>query len=288
MPTVPFPDARPFISEFRLLQARVSWTDRGPDDRLFAVRALDSDNISMKRVDSVPLKGATAVVSGGGRGIGLAIVRRLASLGSHVILTGRDETLVKKVAAELCDSGHSADGVRCDVSDLADVEAFGQYLQEKYGRVDILANNAGIGGPSGDLHKLAPTDWDAILNTNLRGVYYMMRAVVPLMISTGGGHIINISSLAGKNPLPRCVAYSASKWALNGLSYGVAEELRGYNIRVSVVCPGSVNTEFSPHTGKSAERMLQADDVAHVVESLVTQAPQSFMSEVLLRPTQKP
>ena len=236
----------------------------------------------------MPLEGATAVVTGGGRGIGLAIVRKLAALGGHVILTGRDETVVKKVAADLRESGHHADSFRCDVSDLVGVEAFGRYLQEKRGRVDILVNNAGIGGPSGELHKLDPSDWDAILNTNLRGVYYMMRAVVPMMISNGGGHIINISSLAGKNPLPRGVAYSASKWALNGLSYGVAEELRSYNIRVSVVCPGSVHTEFSPHPGKATEKMLQADDVAHVIESLVTQAPQSFMSEVLLRPTQKP
>ena len=252
------------------------------------MEAVDGDNIRMKRVNSVPLEGATAVVTVGGRGIGLAIARKLAALGSHVVLTGRDETLVKKIAAELRESGHRAEGVRCDVSDLAEIEALGQHLQKTGARVSILVNNAGIGGPSGELHNLAPSDWDAILNTNLRGVYYMMRAVVPLMIAAGGGHIINISSLAGKNPLPRGVAYSASKWALNGLSYGAAEELRSYKIRVSVVCPGSVNTDFSPHAGKSAERMLQADDVARVVESLVTQAPQSFMSEVLLRPTQKP
>ena len=242
----------------------------------------------MKTAGIPTLNGSIAVVTGGGRGIGLAITRKLAGLGAHVILTGRDEALVKRVAVELTAERQPADGVRCDVSDLASVEAFGSYLQRTYGRVNILVNNAGIGGPSGELHKLPPADWDAILNTNLRGVYYMMRAVAPMMISAGGGHIINISSLAGKNPLPRGVAYSASKWGLNGLSYGAAEELRGHNIRVSVVCPGSVNTEFSPHSGKSAEKMLQADDVAHAVESLVTQAPQSFISEVLLRPTQKP
>ena len=115
-----------------------------------------------------------------------------------------------------------------------------------------------------------------------------MRAVVPLMMATGGGHIVNISSLAGKNPLPRGAAYSASKWALNGLSYSAAEELRSHNIRVSVVCPGSVDTEFSPHSGKAPHRMLRPEDVGHVVAMLVTQRPQSFVSEVLLRPTQKP
>jgi len=116
----------------------------------------------------------------------------------------------------------------------------------------------------------------------------MVRALVPLMIASGSGHIINISSLAGKSPLPRGAAYSASKWALNGLSYSLAEELRGQNIRVSVVCPGSVDTEFSPHTDKSPDRMLRPEDVGHVVAMLVTQRPQSFASEVLLRPTQKP
>ena len=157
------------------------------------------------------------------------------------------------------------------------------------GESDILVNNAGIGGPSGLLHELAPGDWEAIFNTNLRGVFYMMRAVVPLMIAAGAGHIINISSLAGKNPLPRGAAYSASKWGLNGLTYGVAEELRGHNIRVSLVCPGSVNTDFSPRRGgKDTEKMLKPEDVAHVIASLVTQEPQSFISEVLIRPTVKP
>ena len=234
------------------------------------------------------LAGQVAVVTGGSRGIGLAIAHKLAGMAATVVLTGRDEALARQVASDLGSRGHRAEGVRCDVSDLASVEAFGAHLKETYGRVDILVNNAGIGGPSAYLHELRPGDWDAILNTNLRGVYYMSRAIVPLMISTGAGHIINISSLAGKNPLPRGAAYSASKWGLNGLSYGMAEELRAHHIRVSVVCPGSVNTEFSPHTGKAAEKMLQPEDVAHVVGAVVTQAPQSFVSEVLIRPTTKP
>ncbi len=150
-------------------------------------------------------------------------------------------------------------------------------------------NNAGISGPSGLLHELSPGDWDTIFNTNLRGVYYMLRAIAPLLIEAGSGHIINISSLAGKNPLARGAAYSASKWGLNGLSCGVAEELRAHNIRVSVICPGSVNTEFSPRrAGKEIGKMLQPGDVAHAVAMLVTQEPQSFISEVLIRPTQKP
>jgi NAD(P)-dependent dehydrogenase (short-subunit alcohol dehydrogenase family) len=135
---------------------------------------------------------------------------------------------------------------------------------------------------------LKPEAWDKVLNTNLRGVYYCIRGFAPMMIRAKSGHIINISSLAGKNPLPNGAAYAASKWGLNGLSYSVAEELRAHNIRVSVICPGSTNTELSPHAGKNMEKMLQPDDVAHVVEMFVSQTSQSFASEVLLRPTAKP
>jgi 3-oxoacyl-[acyl-carrier protein] reductase len=235
------------------------------------------------------LSGAVAVITGGGRGIGQAIVTRLAAMGATVILTGRDEVRVQQIARDLQALGHRAEGIGCDVTDLASVEALAERLRGSYGRVDILVNNAGIGGPSGLLHELGPDEWDAVFNTNLRGVYYMLRSVVPLMIASGAGHIINISSLAGKNPLPRGAAYSASKWGLNGLSYGVAEELRAQNIRVSVICPGSVDTDFSPRRGgKDSQKMLKPEDLAHAVAMLVTQKPQSFISEVLLRPTQKP
>jgi NADP-dependent 3-hydroxy acid dehydrogenase YdfG len=235
------------------------------------------------------LSAAVAVVTGGGRGIGQAIATRLAGMDAAVVITGRDESRMQQVARELAAQGHRCEAIACDLTDLASVEAMGQRLRRDYGRVDILVNNAGVSGPSALLHELASADWDAVFNTNLRGVYYMLRAIVPLMIEAGTGHIINISSLAGKNPLPRGAAYSASKWGLNGLSYGVAEELRGHNIRVSVICPGSVNTGFSPRRpGKETSKMLQPGDVAHAVAMLVTQEPQSFISEVLLRPTQKP
>ena len=108
------------------------------------------------------------------------------------------------------------------------------------------------------------------------------------MISAGKGHIINISSLASKNAVPNRAVYAASKSALNGLTYSVAEELRSHNIRVSVVCPGTTDTSSGRHPGKDPAKMLRADDVAHVVAMLATQAPQAFVSEVLIRPTLKP
>jgi 3-oxoacyl-[acyl-carrier protein] reductase len=161
-------------------------------------------------------------------------------------------------------------------------------VDSTFGRLDILVNNAGVGGFKDPLHDVLPEDWDRILNTNLRGVYYTIRVFAPLMIRACSGHIINISSLAGKNALPNGAPYAASKWGLNGLSYSVAEELRSYQIRVSVVCPGSTETELGPHAGKDPKKMLQPDDIAHAVAMLVTQAPQSFVSEILIRPTQKP
>jgi NAD(P)-dependent dehydrogenase (short-subunit alcohol dehydrogenase family) len=142
----------------------------------------------MQTHELVSLSGAVAVVTGGGRGIGQAIVTRLAAMEATVILTGRDEARVQQVARDLEARGHRAEGIGCDVTNLASVEALGDRLRKSYGRVDILVNNAGIGGPSGLLHELAPEDWDAIFHTNLRGVYYMLRSIVPLMIATGAGH----------------------------------------------------------------------------------------------------
>lgn len=234
-----------------------------------------------------PLAGQVSVVTGGGRGIGAAIAQKLAALGATAVLLGRTEAHLRSTADRIQNEGGAAEIITCDVADWKSVENAAQSI-DRFGRLDILVNNAGIGGFGGPLHQLAPHDWDRILNTNLRGVYYTIRALAPIMIRAKAGHIINISSLAGKNALPNGAAYAASKWGLNGLSYSVAEELRAHNIRVSVVCPGSVDTELSPHAGKDPKKMLQPDDVAHAVAMLVTQAQQSFVSEILLRPTQKP
>jgi|SRR5579864_3881550 len=235
-----------------------------------------------------PLTGQVAVITGAGRGIGAAIARKLAALGATSVLCARTRSALDSTADAITRSGGKADVVPCDVSDLKSVEALAQHVQQAFGRVDILVNNAGIGAFGGPLHQLPPGSWDQILNTNLRGVYFMIRSLAPLMMRAKSGHIINISSLAGKNALPNGAAYAASKWGLNGLTYSVAEELRQHNIRVSVICPGSVDTDLGPHTGKDTKKMLQPDDVAHAVAMLVTQAAQSFVSEVLLRPTQKP
>ena len=224
-----------------------------------------------------------ALVTGGGHGIGAGIAATLASMGATTVICGRNRKRLEQTAKEVhCES------LVCDVSDWKSVAALAEHIRQTFNRLDILVNNAGIGGFGGPLHTMPLENWDAVFNTNLRGVFYMIRAFAPMMISSGGGDIVNISSLAGKNPVPNAAAYSATKWGLNGLTYSVAEELRGHKIRVSVVCPGSTHTEFGAHEGKSADKMLVPEDVAHAVEMLVTQRPQAFVSEVLLRPAQRP
>ncbi|MGH8035682.1 MAG: SDR family oxidoreductase [Lysobacterales bacterium] len=235
-----------------------------------------------------PLNGQVAVVTGGGRGIGAAVARKLALLGASTVICGRSLSSLKRTAQGVIQEGGQCEAVECDVCQLPAVEALARRVEATFGRVDILVNNAGIAGFGGPLHEMPPEQWDAVLNTNLRGVYYCIRAFAPMMMRARAGHIINISSLAGKNALPGGTAYAASKWGLNGLTFSVAEELRGHNIRVAVICPGSTHTELSPHAGKDPGKMLRPEDVAHVVAMLVTQAPQAFASEVILRPTQKP
>ena len=234
------------------------------------------------------LNGRITLVTGGGRGIGAAIALKLASLGATTIVCGRTLARLQHTAGQIRSAGGQGEAMACDVADWNSVAALAERIQKTFGRLDILVNNAAIAAFGGPLHTMPPEKWDTVMNTNLRGVFYMIRAFASMMISAGGGDIVNISSLAGKNALPNGAAYSASKWGLNGLSYSVAEELRGHNIRVSIVCPGTTHTEFSPHEGKSPDKMLAPEDIAHAVAMLVTSRPQAFVSEVLLRPTKKP
>jgi len=235
-----------------------------------------------------PISGKTAVVTGGGRGIGAAIAERLAELGATVVICGRSLEPLQATAEKISAAGGQCEAMQCDVADLNAVENLARRVHQTFGGCDILVNNAGVGNFRVPLHQLPPAEWEQVINTNLRGAYYCMRAFAPMMIETGSGDIVSISSIASKNALPNGAAYAASKWGLNGMSYSAAEELRKHNIRVTVVCPGSTATELSPHEGKDPNKMLQPSDVAHVVEMVVTQAEQSFASEIVIRPTQKP
>ncbi len=232
--------------------------------------------------------GMTAVVTGGSRGIGAEIAREIGRHGAKVAILGRDQGAVNEVCAEITGGGGQCEGVICDLASFEDVQRAAKEIEGRLGAADVLVNCAGVGLMGKKLLDCTGEEWERVMNTNLRGVFYAVKAFAPGMVEKGGGHIVNISSIASKNPLPGGAIYAASKWGLNGLSYSLAEELRENNVRVSLVCPGSVNTEFSEHAGRDLSRMLIPADVAHAVMMLLTQRPQSFVSELILRPTQKP
>ncbi len=233
------------------------------------------------------IRGKLAVVTGASRGIGFAIARRLAQLGANLGVCARDAHRLAGAKSELEREGTKVQAIAADLSKPGEIKSFVASVEQSLGPIDILINNAGV-GYFAPVQDATEENWDAVLDTNLRAVFLLSKAVAKGMIQRKTGHIVNIASLAGKNAFAGGAVYCASKWGLLGLTECMAEDLRGHGIRVSAVCPGSVATDFSPHAGKDPGKMLQPQDIAHAVEMIVTQEPQSFISEVLLRPTQKP
>jgi 3-oxoacyl-[acyl-carrier protein] reductase len=235
------------------------------------------------------LSGHVALITGGSRGIGKAIARKLARLGSAISLCARDSETLQSTASALRALGSPVFAQVADVTKAQDISSLVRATEEKLGPITLLVNNAGIGNPGfGPLQEKSEEDWDRVLDANLKSVFLVSRAVAPLMIQRRRGDIINISSLAGKNTFAGGGIYCTSKWGLQGLSGCMAEDLRAFGIRVSVICPGSVFTDFSGRGPKDPSKALTADDVAHAVAMLALQGPQSFLSEVHLRPVAKP
>jgi 3-oxoacyl-[acyl-carrier protein] reductase len=233
------------------------------------------------------LAGKVALVTGASRGIGFATARRLGRMGARVAICGRDHAKLDQAASSLHEEEVETLAVSADVARADQISTLVQRTQQELGPIDILVNNAGT-GLFGPFHEFSETDWDTVLDTNLKSVFLMSRAVAPEMIRRKTGHIINISSLAGKNTFANGAIYCASKWGLMGLTGSMAEDLRAYGIRVSAICPGSVATEFPGQGGKNPSKILQPDDIAHAVAGLVTQSDGSFISEMHIRPTRKP
>jgi 3-oxoacyl-[acyl-carrier protein] reductase len=227
------------------------------------------------------LDGKVAIVTGGSRGIGLAITRGLVDRGAMVVVSGRDQKALDEVAREFGDRVQCVAG---DVGEAATAEALVRTATEAFGGLDILVNNAGIGTfkPVADL---SPDEWQRLITTNLTGVFLCTHAAIPALRRRKGGWILNISSLAGKNSFVGGAAYCASKAGLNSFSEALMQEVRDDDIRVSYIMPGSVQTGFSSGgDSASMDWKLSPDDVAQVVFDLLGHSSRSLPSRVEIRP----
>ena len=214
-------------------------------------------------------------VTGGTGGFGAALVHLLAGNGSKV---GFSWLKNKKRACALEEAWPGrAEAVRADVSDFENARAMAKFISDKWGRLDALINCAGI-TRDGLLVKTSVSDWQEVMDVNLKGVFNCVKACLPLLIDSGGGHIINISSYSGVKGKKGQAAYSASKAALIGLTVGAAAELGQYGIRVNAVLPGYLPTGMGPAAGEAMEKAKQAsmlgvlsfpEDAARIVAGLL-------------------
>jgi len=233
------------------------------------------------------LTGKVALITGGSRGIGFAVARALSQQGAAVVITGTREPRLATAAAELRRDGATVLPIRADVRRHDEVARSVETTVSELGGLDVLVNNAGV-GVFRAVADLSLDDWQAMIETNLSGVFYCCRAALPHLRARGGGWIINISSLSGKNPFADGAAYCASKSAVNAFSEALMQEVRHDGIRVAYVMPGSVQTEFSGRSLGGDDWKLSPDDVAAVVCDLIAHPARSLPSRVELRPSRPP
>ena len=230
------------------------------------------------------LAGKRILVTGGGTGLGRAMVQRFLELGAQAAICGRRADVLAKTKEELENAtGGSVETYVCDVREPKSVTALFAAVERDLGGLDVLVNNAGIGifGPVADM---SLEDWHAVIETNVNGVFYCTKAAIPLMRKRGGGYIFNVSSLAGRNTFPGGAAYSASKHAVNGFSETLFQEVREDGIRVTYLMPGSVATEFGRGGADKAGWALLPVDVGEMVVDLLHTSPRALHSRVEMRP----
>jgi NAD(P)-dependent dehydrogenase (short-subunit alcohol dehydrogenase family) len=231
------------------------------------------------------LEGKVSIVTGGTKGIGYAIAEALIGAGSSVFICARDPGEVSGAVEELAKHG-KAGGTDCDVRSEQQVRSMLTECESIFGGIDILVNNAGVGFMNKSVEAISPDEFRQTLETNLFGVFYACHYAIPIMKRRGGGYIINISSLAGQNAHPGMAAYNASKFGLNGFSEALMQEVRHDNIKVSYICPGSVNTHFGDDTPSDEKAwQLQPADIAQTVMDLLAMAARALPSKVEIRPS---
>jgi 3-oxoacyl-[acyl-carrier protein] reductase len=222
----------------------------------------------------------TAIVTGGSRGIGFTIAKALCKAGINVLICGRNLESIEKAVNSLEFFGFVS-GMQCDVTKYDEVCAMMDTAKKKFGNVDILINNAGV-AHNGDIEEHTPETWAETINTNLTGVFYCCKEVVKLM-KKRGGYIINISSRSGTNPYSGDIAYTASKFALNGFSEVLMDNLKKHKIRVSYLMPGRVSTDFAGEEPQPWH--VSPEDIAKVVMDVLSLDERSVASRVEIRPT---
>lgn len=244
------------------------------------------------------LSGKVAIVTGGGTGIGLAIARMFVDEGAQVVIAGRAQASLDKAA-----SGIGAHAIAADVSQEADASRLARETAARFGGVDILVNNAGVTGQVANAEDLDIAQWDETMAINIRGTILCIKHCVPLMRARGGGSIINMSSLMGLRGYPMRSAYTATKFAVIGITEAVAQEVGLHGIRVNALCPGAVNGELMQrviaaravkenrpaeeiirlnYTDKAAlKRWVEPEEVARAALFLASEQSSSITSERL-------
>lgn len=236
------------------------------------------------------IQGKVAIVTGGTRGIGRAIAERLLREGALVAICGRSQESVDRAVGELSSLGKVI-GEAADLRDHSQVRHFFSTVDSAFGGLHILVNNAGA-GVFKKVADMTPEDWHANIDLNLSGVFYCTREAMARFQKAGGGSIVNISSLAGKNAFTRGAGYNASKFGLNGFSEALMLDHRHDNIRVSTIMPGSVDTHFpgvsGPREGADTRWMIAPEDVAEVVAMVLRMPARTMVSSIEIRPSRPP
>ena len=227
------------------------------------------------------LKNKNALITGAGKGIGKAITLALAKEGVNVILIARTQEEIDNVAAKARSLRVKAVAITADVADINSVNAAVEKALAEFGTIDILINNAGIAA-FGKFLDLEPAAFERIIQVNLMGTYYVTRAVLPNMIERKSGDIINISSTAGLNGNAMTSAYSASKFAVLGLTESLMQEVRKHNIRVTALTPSTVATDMAKDlkiVGENADQIMQAEDMAELIIAQLKLNPRVFIKQ---------